>query len=117
MNLEPIERVCHLSTQAVIKQVIAILFRRACLAAAFSFGLSPSAAPKHVLVVTAAQGFRHSSIPLAEKVLAGLGEKSHAFTVDYVRGGKDGKDDADVKEKMTPEALKKYDAIIFANTT
>src|SRR3954454_1999461 len=68
--------------------------------------------PKHVLVVTATQGFRHSSIPLAEKVLAELGEKSHAFTVDYVRSGKDGKDDADVKEKMTPEALKKYDAII-----
>jgi hypothetical protein len=74
-------------------------------------------APKHVLVVTATQGYRHSSIPLAEKVLAELGEKSRAFTVDYVRGGKDGKDDADVKEKMTAEALKKYDAIIFANTT
>jgi type 1 glutamine amidotransferase len=74
-------------------------------------------APKHVLVVTATQGFRHSSIPLAEKVLAELGEKSHAFTVEYARGGKDGKDDADVKEKMSPEALKKYDAVIFANTT
>src|SRR5258708_15580464 len=70
--------------------------------------------PKHVLVVTATQGFRHSSIPVAEKVLAELGEKSHAFTVDYVRGGKDGKEDADVKEKMTAEALKKYDAVIFA---
>lgn len=73
--------------------------------------------PKRVLVVTATQGFRHSSIPVAEKVLAALGDKSHAFTVDYVRGGKDGKDDADVKEKMSPEALKKYDAVIFANTT
>jgi type 1 glutamine amidotransferase len=74
-------------------------------------------APKRVLVVTATQGFRHSSIPLAEKVLAELGEKSHAFTVDYARGGKDGKDDADLKEKMSAEALKNYDAVIFANTT
>ena len=73
--------------------------------------------PKRVLVVTATQGFRHSSIPLAEKVLGELAEKSRAFTVDYVRGGKDGKDDADVREKMTPEALKKYDAVVFANTT
>jgi type 1 glutamine amidotransferase len=73
--------------------------------------------PKRVLVVTATQGFRHSSIPVAEKVLASLAETSQAFTVDYVRGGKDGKDDADVKEKMTPEALKNYDAVVFANTT
>src|ERR1700757_3821192 len=95
-------------------------FRKS-LAALFVLSISLPAlraqAPKHVLVVTAPQGFRHSSIPVAEKVLAELGEKSHAFTVDYVRGGKDGKDDADVKEKMSPEALKQYDAIIFANTT
>src|SRR5689334_21864 len=81
-------------------------------------GLLVSAqAPKHILVVTATQGFRHSSIPLAEKVLAELGEKSHTFDVEYVRGGKDGKDDADIKEKMTADSLKKFDAVIFANTT
>ncbi len=74
-------------------------------------------APKRVLVVTATQGFRHSSIPVAEKVLAELGKTSQAFTVDFVRGGKDGKDDADVKEKMSPESLKNYDAVVFANTT
>ncbi len=74
-------------------------------------------APKRVLVVTATQGFRHSSIPIAEKTLAELGEKSHAFTVDYVRGGKDGKEDGDVKEKMNADALKAYDAVVFANTT
>lgn len=73
--------------------------------------------PKHVLVVTATKGFRHSSIPIAEKVIAQLGETSQAFTVDYVRGGKEGKEDADVQEKMSAEALKKYDAVVFANTT
>ncbi|MFO1501198.1 MAG: ThuA domain-containing protein [Verrucomicrobiota bacterium] len=73
--------------------------------------------PKRVLVVTATKEFRHDSIPTAERIIAELGEKSHAFSVDYVRGGKDGKEDADVVEKMSPEALKAYDAVIFANTT
>ena len=76
-----------------------------------------SAEPKHILVVTATKGFRHSSIPTAERIIAELGKSSGAFTVDYVRGGPDGKDDAEVQEKMTAENLKKYDGVIFANTT
>jgi hypothetical protein len=75
------------------------------------------AKPKHLLVVTATKGFRHSSIPTAEKVIAQLGEKSGVFTVDYARGGPNGKDDADIIEMMSPQALKKYDGVIFANTT
>src|ERR1035441_6194257 len=92
------------------------------------------AAPKKVLVVTVTLGFRHSSIPTAEKVIAELAKESSAFTVDYARvepndpqfKGDDGKrDDAKVNtaikavlaEKMSPEALKQYDAVIFANTT
>ena len=43
------------------------------------------AAPKRVLVVTVTLGFRHSSIPTAEKVIAKLGEDTGAFTVDYAR--------------------------------
>lgn len=79
--------------------------------------LTAAAAPKKLLVVTATQGFRHSSIPLAEKVLAGLGEQSGLFTVDYARGGAKGNESADIVEKMSPEALKNYDGVIFANTT
>ena len=41
-------------------------------------------APKKLLVVTVTTGFRHSSIETAEKVLKELGEKSGAWTVDYV---------------------------------
>src|SRR6266851_3729232 len=41
--------------------------------------------PRQVLVVTVTTGFRHSSIETADKVLADLGEKSGAFTVDYAR--------------------------------
>src|SRR4051794_19831504 len=76
-----------------------------------------AAEPKKLLVVTATQGFRHSSIPLAEKVLAGLGEETGLITVDYARGGADGKDSADLKEKLSLDSLKKYDGVIFANTT
>src|SRR5258706_16204076 len=48
-------------------------------------GSSALAAQKKVLVVTTTTGFRHSSIETAEKVIAELGEKSGAFTVDYVQ--------------------------------
>jgi len=56
--------------------------------------LVSAAAPKRLLVVTATKGFRHSSIPIAEKVIAMIGADSGAYTVDYVRGGPEGKDDA-----------------------
>jgi len=101
-----------------------------------SLGLTPlaQAAPKKVLVVTITTGFRHSSIPVAEKVIAALGKDSQAFSVEYARvepgdeqfKGPDGKPDKDkvdaavkavLAEKMSPQALKTYDAIIFANTT
>ena len=92
------------------------------------------AAPKHVLVVTTTTGFRHSSIPTAEKVIAELGKRSGAFTVEYARveptdpqfRGPNGKPDQEkvhaaiaavLAKKMSPEALKHYDAVIFANTT
>jgi len=47
--------------------------------------LIASAASKKVLVVTVTTGFRHSSIEVAERVIAELGGKSGAFTVDYAR--------------------------------
>jgi hypothetical protein len=99
-------------------------------------GVAPQvqAAAKKVLVVTMTMGFRHSSIPTAEKVLGELAKNTGSFTVDYAGldnnaaefKGADGKEDkskteaamkAILAEKMSAEALKKYDAIIFANTT
>src|SRR5687767_560130 len=93
-----------------------------------------AATPKKLLVVTVTKGFRHSSIPTAEKILADIAKTSGAFTVDFARvepsdpqfKGADGKPDkakvdaAIVKvlaDKMSPEALKQYDGVIFANTT
>jgi hypothetical protein len=59
------------------------------------------AAPKKVLVVTVTKGFRHSSIPTAEKILGQLAQQSGAFEVDYVRN------DTEMAQKMTAEALNK----------
>src|SRR6266487_3946902 len=69
-----------------------------------------AATPKKLLVVTVTKGFRHSSIPTAEKVLGELAQKTGDFTVDYVRN------DEDMAQKMTTAALKNYDGVIFANT-
>ena len=46
--------------------------------------VSLQAAPKRLLVVTTTTGFRHSSIPTAEKILSQLAESSGEFTVDFV---------------------------------
>ncbi len=104
------------------------------VAGTFGCASLKKASPKRVLVVTVTKGFRHSSIPTAEKVLAELAKESSAFTVDYARvepndpqfKGDDGKPDKEkvnaaikavLAEKMSPKALKQYDAVIFANTT
>ncbi len=68
-------------------------------------------APKRLLVITVTKGFRHSSIPTAEKVLAKLADQSKAFTVDYART------DEELATKMAPAALANYDGFVFANTT
>jgi type 1 glutamine amidotransferase len=129
-----------------MKQIFSLLgvaFLIASLTACKS--LSAHHSPKKLLVVTTTTGFRHSSIPNLEKVIAQLGKDSGAFTVDYVRqppGHGNGfptkpKDtaspeekqafaDAEAKwnaalktelEKLSPENLKNYDGVIFASTT
>ena len=55
------------------------------LACILSLSAIAAQPPKHLLVVTVTLGFRHSSIPTAEKVLSQLAEKSGgAFTVDFL---------------------------------
>jgi len=100
------------------------------------------AEPKKLLVVTTTTGFRHSSIPTLEKVLAQIGQDSGAFIVDFVHQpeGKPAnlKKDATAEEKaafkaaetkwenellkpalqkLSPENLKNYDGVVFASTT
>lgn len=130
------------------------------LLAVAGLAVTLQAAPKKVLVVTVTTGFRHSSIPTAEKILGMLAKETGDFTVDYVQQP-DGrpnpkkpgklKDNASAKEKakydielanfkaevekskdaekawqeqvkqnlrpLSPENLKKYDAVFFVNTT
>lgn len=63
---------------------------------------------KHeVLVFSKTNGFRHSSIELGVEAMKLLGEKTGAFNVTATE------DDA----AFEPESLKKYDGIIFLNTT
>lgn len=106
----------------------------ALLAAAATSGFAQAKPTKNVLVVTTTTGFRHSSIPTAEKIIGELAQKSGLFTVDYARvenndpqyKGADGKPDkakyeaaiqSVLAEKLSPAALKRYDLVVFANTT
>ncbi len=95
-----------------MKKLIAIL-----IASVFASFVSVQAAPKKLLVVTVTTGYRHASIPTAEKVLAEMAKSSGAFTVDFVRQAEGSDIAREVKEKMTLENLKNYDGVIFANTT
>jgi len=124
MNNHPAPHLTFLTAKLLIIGLLAVA----------GFALPATAAPKKLLVVTTTMGFRHDSIPTAEKVLGEMAEKSGAFTVDYARvdisegkyAGADGRPDktkfaagikAVLAEKMSTEALKKYDGVIFANTT
>ncbi|HLP76974.1 MAG TPA: ThuA domain-containing protein [Candidatus Paceibacterota bacterium] len=101
---------------------------------------SAADAPKKLLVVTTTTGFRHSSIPLSEKVIEDLAKQSGTFTVDFVHqpdGKPSPKRNATPEEKtafataeaqwneklkqalqkMSPESLKNYDAVAFVSTT
>jgi type 1 glutamine amidotransferase len=67
-----------------MKKTLRFLFVLA-LAASPAFS-SFAAEAKRVLVVTTTTGFRHSSIPYAEKTIQKIGEESKAFTVvDFAR--------------------------------
>ena len=111
------------------------------LALSVLFPVSASAAdapkPKKVVVVTTTLGFRHSSIPTAEKVLGDLAAKSGLFTVEYVRQPPNQPQRPKDPSKEQEEAFRKAEAawneamkaalskidlastdgIIFANTT
>lgn len=113
---------------------LAVLLGALLLAGGVKSSPAQNNSPKRVLVVSTTTGFRHSSIPTAEKIIGELAKQSGSFTVDYARvepndpqfKGADGKPDpAKVKaaitevlaEKMSVAALKNLDAVIFANTT
>lgn len=69
-----------------------------------------TAKPKRLLVVTVTKGFRHDSIPTAERVITEIAQQ-HKFTLDFART------DDELRARTTREKLAAYDGIIFANTT
>lgn len=92
------------------------------------------ASPKRVLLVTVATEYRHSAIETAERTLAELGRSSGRFEVELASvappsaasGAEPGAAEraahleqirAVLAEKMHPAALRRYDAVVFANTT
>lgn len=135
MNLNPMTKVslnmsrlmpklCTIMKKMILKN----LSRIAAAFAVCALALNAAAAPKRVLVVTVTYGFPHSSCSTAERILTELGQSSGLFTVDVIRSGprpKEKADEAKWEEKatrelgaaMSAEGLKKYDAVIFANTT
>ena len=74
-------------------------------------GPSPGPAASRVLVVTHTEGFRHSSIAVAETTIEQLGRTSGLYATSFCRTA------ADVRTLLTPAALSGIDAVIFANTT
>jgi type 1 glutamine amidotransferase len=75
------------------------------------FAAAPARPPQKLLVVTVAKGFRHDSIPTAERLLDQLARESGAFVVDYART------EADLGTKMSVKGLAGYDGVVFASTT
>jgi type 1 glutamine amidotransferase len=75
---------------------------------------SPSdtfAAPPRLLVVTVTKGFRHDSIPTAEKLVERLATRSGAFTVDFART------DEELAAKLGPSGRGAYAGVYFAHTS
>ena len=69
------------------------------------------AAPPRLLVVTVTKGFRHDSIPTAEKLVERLAQKSGAFTVDFART------DEELAAKLGPKGRDAYAGVYFAQTS
>src|SRR6185295_19279075 len=67
--------------------------------------------PARVLVVTHTEGFRHSSIPIAEATIAEVGRRSGIFSATFCRTADD------VATMLSTSGLAGIDAIVFANTT
>jgi hypothetical protein len=71
----------------------------------------PGGPSKRLLVVTHTAGFRHGSIPVAETTLGEIGASSGLYQTEFARTADD------VTRLMTTDALTRYDAVFFANTT
>ncbi len=63
--------------------------------------------PRHILVFTRTEGYRHKSIPYGLQMLKSLAEKNGVFTIEH----------SEDYAVFTKENLQKFDAVLFLNTT
>src|ERR1700689_3458288 len=89
--------------------IAAVLAAAALIAPHIAHAAKP--ASKKILVVTVTKGFHHNVIPMAERTIEEIGKNTGEWDTDFVRT------DDEMQAKMTGEALKQYDAVVFANTT
>jgi type 1 glutamine amidotransferase len=83
----------------------------AALLFALMVAMAPAASKPRLLVVTVANGYRHDSIPVAERVVESIGAEGGAFTVEFART------DEELAVKAAPKALAAYDGVVFASTS
>jgi type 1 glutamine amidotransferase len=74
-------------------------------------GTDAAARPLRTVLVTVTKGFRHDSIPNAERVIRELATASGLMTIDVAR------EDQDLSALLSPAILAATDLVIFANTT
>lgn len=139
MNLRtdpPISQASGASTRAAALKMVRRFFLGVCVGALACSAMAADAAvavaaPRKILLVTTTLGYRHSSIETAEKVITALGKSSGAYDVELAAvspplsaSGPSSPDDATYREQvkatlartLNRDALKRYHAIVFANT-
>src|SRR5258705_6098432 len=79
-------------------------------AAVLVLSTAPALAADKIIVVTVTEGFRHDSIPTAERVIADLAPRL-GFEVNFLREG------SDLESGLSPAALHDVKAVMFVNTT
>ncbi|PYQ51435.1 MAG: hypothetical protein DMF59_07895 [Acidobacteria bacterium] len=70
----------------------------------------PAFAAERIIVVTVTEGFRHDSIPTAERVIADIAPRL-GFEINFVR------DESELAIGLSPAALQSAKAVMFVNTT
>jgi len=66
---------------------------------------------KKVLVTSITKGHHHSTIPLGEEIIKGLGDQSGLWETTFART------DEELQKLTTPAALKSFDLLFFNNTS
>ncbi len=93
-----------------LKLLLCLLSACAVFAEGQTHRRSARASAKSLLVVTVTKGFRHRSIPTAERVIQELGQQN-GWRVDFART------DEELRQKTARQQLASYDGVIFANTS